>query len=48
MGGLSWIQHVDAVVCGQGPVVVLAGTVYSGKRLLVEQALESVLLRHAL
>ena len=45
---LARIQHVDAVVRGQGPVVVLAGSVNTLERLLVEQALHTVLARHSL
>ena len=42
----SRLQKVNAVVCGERPVVVLTGTIHTGKRLLMKQALESVLLCH--
>ena len=46
MGRLARIEKVDAVVSGQGPVVVLSGAVHSREGLLVEQALEAVLVSH--
>ena len=42
------LQEVDAGVRAQGPVVVLAGTIQAGKRLLVEEHPEVVALCHAL
>ena len=43
---LSRIQEVNAVIRGQGPVVVLAGSVHSRKRFFMEQALQAMLFRH--
>ena len=46
MGRFARIQHVDAVIRNDGPVVVLAGTVDPGKGLFVKQALHAVLGGH--
>ena len=46
MRRLARIQQVDAVVCGERPVVVLTGTIHAGKGLLMKQALQTVLLGH--
>ena len=39
---LAGIKQVQSCVCGHGPVVVLAASVYTGKGLLMEQADKTV------
>ena len=48
MGRLARLQQVDAVVGGQGPVIVLTGTIDPGEGLLMEQALQAVKISHLL
>ena len=39
---LAWFQKIDTVICSQGPVVVLAGTVHSCKWFLVKKTSHTV------
>ena len=48
MGCGARIQQVDAIVCGDGPVVVLTGTIHACEGLLMKQALQSVTAGHHL
>ena len=48
MRRLTGIQHINAVVRGDRPVVVLAGPIHARKRLLVKQALQTMLTCHSL
>ena len=43
MGRNARVQQIHSGICSQRPVVVLTGTIHTGKRLLVEQAFHSVL-----
>ena len=43
MRRLARIEHIDAVICCDRPVVVLTGTIDTCERFLVEKAFESVL-----
>ncbi len=45
-GVISWVEEVDAIVSGEGPIVVFARAVDPAKRFLVEETLESVAVRH--
>ncbi len=42
MGGLPRVQHIDAVIGGDGPVVMFAGAIDPGEGLLMEQAGEAM------
>ena len=44
MRRLARFQHIDPVVRHKRPVVMLSGTIDSGKRLLMQQTLHSMLL----
>ena len=48
IGGLAGLQKVYTIVRSDGPVVMLTGTVYSGKRLLMQHAAQTVLACHTL
>ena len=48
MRRLARFQHIDPVVRHKRPVVMLSGTIDSGKRLLMQQTLHSMLARHPL
>jgi len=48
MGCGARIQQVDAVVCGDGPVIVLTGAIDACEGLLMKQALQSVTAGHHL
>ena len=48
MRGFAWVQQVNAIVCGDGPVVVLTGTIYPCKRLLMKETGHSVAAGHFL
>ena len=38
IGGFTGIQHIHAVVRGDGPVIMFAGSVHACKGLLIQQA----------
>ena len=40
---LTWLKKIDSIVCCNGPVIMLTGTVYSCKWFLMKQALHSML-----
>ena len=46
MGRLARVQKIDAVIRGQGPVIVLSGTIHSRKGLLMQQTLKAMLVGH--
>ena len=48
MGALARIQKILSGVSGHGPVVMLAGAIYTRKWFFMEKASESHLLRHSL
>ena len=43
MRRLTRIQKIPSFICGKGPVVMLTGTIYPRKRLLMEQTLHAML-----
>ena len=45
---LAGIQHVDAVVRRDRPVIMLTGTIHACERFFMEQALQAVLTCHSL
>ena len=42
MGRCARIQQIDTVVCGNGPVIVLTGTIHACEGLLMKQALQTM------
>ena len=48
MGRFARIQKIDAVICGQRPVIVLAGAVQAGEGFLMKEAAHSVAAGHFL
>ena len=42
MGGVAWLEEIDAVIGTEGPVVVLAAAVEACEGLLVQEADKAV------
>ena len=42
------IQHIDAVICGDGPVIMLAGSIHTGKGLLMKETGQAMMSGHPL
>ena len=43
----AWIQKIDAVICCQGPVVMLTGTIDTFKWFLMKQTLQVMFTSHS-